>query len=62
MTIPSKPRPRHRHRYSKPYFMSTVGLVKSCRAPNCPKRMKAVRSGPVLTTGALSRGEFGGMR
>lgn len=44
-TIPRKrsPTPKHKHRWTKPYFMSTVGLVKACRAPGCPKRMKAVR-------------------
>lgn len=53
--------PRHKHRYGKPYFMSPVGMVKACRAPDCPRRMKAVRSGMVLTPGAMSREEFGGM-
>jgi len=53
--------PKHRHRWSKPHFMSTVGWVKACKAKACPKRMKAVRSGVVLTAGALSRGESGGM-
>lgn len=53
--------PKHRHRYGKPHFMSTVGWVKSCRASGCPRRMKAVRSGGVLKPGAMSREEFGGM-
>jgi hypothetical protein len=40
-----KPRPKskHKHRWTKPYFMSTVGRVKACKAPGCPKRMKAVK-------------------
>ena len=38
-----KKRPRHRHRWSKPRVMSTVGMVKTCRAPGCPKRTKAVK-------------------
>ena len=34
--------PRHRHRYTKPRYLSTVGWVKACTAKACPRRMKAV--------------------
>jgi hypothetical protein len=34
---------KHKHKWTKPYMMSTVGMVKACRAKGyCPKRMKAV--------------------
>lgn len=37
------PYPKHRHKWSKPYRMSTVGFVKACRTKgHCPQRMKAV--------------------
>lgn len=37
------PRAAHKHRWTTPHLMSTVGYVKACRAKNCPTPMKAVR-------------------
>lgn len=34
---------RHKHRWTIPHLMSTVGWVKACRAKHCPTPMKAVR-------------------
>lgn len=36
-------RAKHRHRWTAPHLMSTVGYVKACRAKHCPTPMKAVR-------------------
>jgi hypothetical protein len=40
--------PKHKHRWTKPHMMSTVGWVKACRAKYCPTPMKAVRSPKVM--------------
>lgn len=33
---------KHKHRWTTPHLMSTVGYVKACRAKGCPTPMKAV--------------------
>lgn len=47
---------KHKHRWTTPHMMSTVGLVKACRAKGCPIRMKAVKpkevQGKVVKDGA----------